>query len=112
LEAAVLSLLLAEDWPWRRWELAARLRSPSELVGVCAARLRADGLVRDDDTRRGDNEVIRASWAAVRCDELLRCRPAPAGSARTNVEPNVRGAGAARLLERRHVNGGNSAPNR
>jgi hypothetical protein len=64
VEAAVLALLLAEDWPWLPAELAQRLRLPAELIAVCEATLRADGLVV---ARRGG---LRASWAAVRGDEL------------------------------------------
>jgi hypothetical protein len=64
IEAGVLALLLAEDWPWLPGELAQRLRLPADLIAVCEATLRADGLVV---TRSGK---LRASWAAVRGDEL------------------------------------------
>jgi len=64
VEAAVLALLLAEDWPWLPGELAQRLRLPADLIAVCEATLRADGLV----VARGGR--LRASWAAVRGDEL------------------------------------------
>lgn len=64
VEAAVLALLLAEDWPWLPRELAQRLRVPADLISVCEATLRADGLV----VMR--NGKLRASWAAVRGDEL------------------------------------------
>jgi hypothetical protein len=64
IEAGVLALLLAEDWPWLPDELAQRLRLPADLIAVCEATLRADGLVI---TRNGR---LRASWAAVRGDEL------------------------------------------
>ncbi len=64
IEAAVLALLLAEDWPWLPDELAQRLRLPADLIAVCEATLRADGLVV---AHRGR---LRASWTAVRGDEL------------------------------------------
>lgn len=64
VEAAVLTLLLAEDWPWLADELAQRLRLPADLITVCEATLGADGLVVTRDGR------LRASWAAVRGDEL------------------------------------------
>ena len=64
LEAAILFLVVAEDYPWRLGELEARLGAPPELVRICAGRLRADGLLV------GDDETVRASWAAVRLDEL------------------------------------------
>jgi hypothetical protein len=64
VEAAVLALLLAEDWPWLPDELAQRLRLPADLIAVCEATLRADGLV----VTRGGR--LRASWTAVRGDEL------------------------------------------
>ncbi len=113
LEAAALALLLAEDWPWHPWELAARLRCPTALLSICVARLRADGLVRDEATRGGTARAgaIRASWAAVRCDELLRrCAPGSAPD-RTNVERCLPNKSAARLLACRHLSGDNSAPN-
>jgi hypothetical protein len=65
VEAAVLALLLAEDWPWLTGELAQRLRVPADLIAVCEATLRADGLVV---VTRGGR--LRASWTAVRGDEL------------------------------------------
>jgi hypothetical protein len=111
LEAAILALLLAEDWPWRRGELATRLGYPPELVNVCVARLRADGLARVGDPTRGD-DVIRASWAAVRCNELLRHCPPERAPDRTNVERFPPNHGDGRHLPYRHPNGGDSAPNR
>ncbi len=103
VEAAILALLLAEDWPWRVSELVERLDCLPELVRICVARLRADGLVRDEVARDGSGR-IRAAWAAVRCDELLRCCPD-----RTNVEWRQPNGGAARLLKCRHTDG-DSAP--
>jgi len=64
VEAAILAAVLAEDWPWRVGELAQRLRLPVDLVGLGVATLQADGLL----IARGD--LLRASWAAVRSDEL------------------------------------------
>jgi hypothetical protein len=64
VEAAIVFLVVAEDYPWRLGELEARIGCPAELVRICAARLRADGLLV------GDDETVRASWAAVRLDEL------------------------------------------
>lgn len=66
VESAVLALLLAEDWPWRPAELSQRLSLPIALIAVAEATLLADGLVV---TREG---ALRASWAAVRVDELAR----------------------------------------
>lgn len=65
VEAAILTLALAEDWPWRANELARRLNLPADVIGLGTATLRADGLI----VMRG--ELLRASWAAVRGDELL-----------------------------------------
>lgn len=64
IEAAILALVLTEDWPWRVGELAQRLRLPADVIGLGTATLRADGLV----VVRG--ETLRASWTAVRGDEL------------------------------------------
>jgi hypothetical protein len=64
VEAAILAAVLAEDWPWRVGELAQRLRLPADVVGLGAATLQADGLL----VLRG--ELLRASWAATRGDEL------------------------------------------
>jgi hypothetical protein len=64
LEAAIVFLLVAEDYPWRLRELEARLGCSAELVRICVGRLRADGLLV------GDGETVRASWAAIRLDEL------------------------------------------
>ena len=57
-------LVVAEDYPWRLGELEAKLGLSPELVRICVGRLRADGLLV------GDDEAVRASWAAVRLDEL------------------------------------------
>lgn len=105
VEAAVLALVLTEDWPWRVGELAQRLRVPADVIGLSTATLHADGLlvVNADE--------LRASWAAVRGDEILRCLPPGSGSARSNVERCPPNQGAARLLPYRHRIGGNSAPN-
>jgi hypothetical protein len=69
VEAAILTLVIAEDWPWRASELAQRLRLPEDVIGLSTATLSADGLL----VPRRDR--LRASWAAVRCDELLRQGP-------------------------------------
>jgi hypothetical protein len=105
VEAAVLALVLAEDWPWRVGELGQRLRVPVDVIGLSTATLRADGLLV------ADADELRASWAALRGDELLRCCPPGSGSARSNVERCLPNDGAARLLTYRHRIGGNSAPN-
>lgn len=68
VEAAILALVLAEDWPWRASELAQRLRVPADVIGLGTATLRADGLM----VARG--ELLRASWAAVRGGELANWR--------------------------------------
>jgi hypothetical protein len=105
VDAAVLALVLAEDWPWRVGELAQRLRVPADVIGLSTATLHADGLLV---VNAGE---LRASWAAVRGDELLRCLPPGSGSARSNVERCLPNQGAARLLPYRHRIGGNSVPN-
>jgi hypothetical protein len=64
VEAAILALVLAEDWPWQAGELAQRLRLPVDVIGLSTATLSADGLL----VPRGDR--LRASWTAVRGDEL------------------------------------------
>lgn len=64
IERAILALLLAEDHPWRLGELQRALGDPEALLRICVGRLRADGLV-DYNGR-----TARASWAAVRSDEL------------------------------------------
>jgi hypothetical protein len=64
VEAGIVFLLVAEDYPWRLGELEARLGCPAGLIGICVGRLRADGLLV------GDDRALRASWAAVRLDEL------------------------------------------
>ncbi len=71
VEAAILALVLAEDWPWRASELARRLRVPVDVIGLGAATLRADGLLVSAPAARGSSgERLRASWTAVRGDEL------------------------------------------
>jgi hypothetical protein len=105
IEAAILVLVLAEDWQWRVSELGQRLRIPEDLIGLSTATLHADGLL----VSHGDS--LRASWAAVRGDELLRHATPNPDPARSNVERCPPNQGAARLLPRRHRNGGNSAPN-
>ncbi|SRR5258705_13994643 len=80
VEAAILALVLAEDWPWRASELAQHLRLPADVIGLSTATLSADGLIVSRDDR------LRASWGAVRCDELLRQGPAISPPTRTNVE--------------------------
>ncbi len=64
VEAAIVFLAVAEDYPWRLGELAARLGASPELVRISVDRLRDDGLLV------GAGETARASWAAVRLDEL------------------------------------------
>jgi hypothetical protein len=64
VEAAVLALVLAEDWPWRTNELADRLHVHADLIALATATLIADGLL----VTQGHH--LRASWAAVRGDEL------------------------------------------
>ncbi|MGA9314763.1 MAG: hypothetical protein WBV77_09055 [Solirubrobacteraceae bacterium] len=64
IEAAILALMLAEDWPWRASELAQRLHLPVDVIGLGMTTLRTDGLL----VPRGD--LLRASWTAVRGDEL------------------------------------------
>lgn len=64
IEAAVLVLMLTEDLPWRADELAERLSAPTGLIALATATLRADGLLISD------GEKLRASWTAVRGDEI------------------------------------------
>jgi DNA-binding GntR family transcriptional regulator len=64
VERAILALLLADDHPWRLDELQEALGDPEELLRICVARLCADGLVNYDW------KAARASWAAIRSDEL------------------------------------------
>jgi hypothetical protein len=80
VEAAVLALVLAEDWPWHVGELAQRLRVPEDVIGLSTGTLHADGLLVVDAGK------LRASWAAVRGDELANWhksikRPAPRAAA-------------------------------
>jgi DNA-binding GntR family transcriptional regulator len=67
IERAILALLIAEDHPWPLSDLQKRLGHPPRLVQASIARLQADGLL----TEEGRN--IRASRAAIRCDELTLC---------------------------------------
>ena len=78
IEAAVLALTLTEDWPWRVGELAQRLRIPEDVIGLSTATLYADGLLVVDADK------LRASWAAVRGDELANW------ATRSNVESTCR----------------------
>ncbi len=66
VEAAVLALVLAEDWPWSADELAQRLRLSLDTIAIATATLQADGLLIVS------NEKWRATWTAVRGDELAR----------------------------------------
>jgi len=91
IEAAVLALVLAEDWPWRVCELAQRLRVPENLIGLSTGTLHADGLLIVDAGK------LRASWAAVRSHELLHFQGF-CDASRSNVERCLPNAGAARLL--------------
>lgn len=88
VEAAVLALVLAEDWPWRADELAQRLSLPADVIGLATAMLRADGLLISEGDR------LRASWTAVRCDELGRYRPV-VGPDSNERRGYVQGCGAA-----------------
>ncbi|MGA2163203.1 MAG: hypothetical protein ABSH36_01895 [Solirubrobacteraceae bacterium] len=64
VEAAIVFLLVAEDYPWWLRELGERVGCPADVIRICVGRLQADGLlVRDGET-------VRASWAAIRLDEL------------------------------------------
>lgn len=94
VEAAILALVLAEDWSWRPAELAARLRLPVDVIGLGTATLRADGLVIVTRAASGGDERLRASWTAVRSDELLRYHLFGLRLARTNVEFFYRAKGA------------------
>jgi hypothetical protein len=105
LETAILALVLAEDWPWRVSELAERLRLPADLIRLGTATLTADALVVTS------GEKLRASWTAIRGDELLRHCPRIRGGTRPNVECCPPNHGAARLLACRHRSGDDSAPN-
>jgi predicted ArsR family transcriptional regulator len=79
VEAAILALVLAEDWPWRVGEIAQRLRLPADVIGLGTATLRADGLVVYARTATGGSgQKLRASWAAVRGDELANSIKRPA----------------------------------
>jgi predicted transcriptional regulator len=64
VDRAVYNLLVAEDHPWLLGELQSALGEPMSLVSASVARLHADGLVTHDQ------EIARASRAAVRADEL------------------------------------------
>lgn len=110
VEAAILALVLAEDWPWRPAEIAQRLCVPAGLVAVSAATLRADGLVITVPSAGRGEEGLRASWAAVRGSELLRHSGRVCGWPRSNVECCLRSRDAARLLPCRQLKGGNPAP--
>jgi hypothetical protein len=72
IEAAILALALAEDWPWQVGELAQRLRLPLDVIGLGTATLSADGLLVPAPTGSGGSgDRLRASWTAVRGDELV-----------------------------------------
>jgi hypothetical protein len=93
VEAAILALLLAEDWSWRAGELARRLRLPADVIGLSTATLSADGLIVSAGADRlGSGDRLSESWAAGRCDELLRQGPAISPPTRTNVESTCRRA--------------------
>jgi hypothetical protein len=85
VDAAVLALVLAEDWPWRVGELGQRLRVPEDVIGLSTATLHADGLLIVDADK------LRASWAAVRGDELAGWRD----STKRRVFPPQSGSGIA-----------------
>jgi len=86
VEAAVLALVLAEDWPWRVGEIAQRLRVPEHVIGLSTGTLHADGLLVVDADK------LRASWAAIRGDELANWQESIIRRAR------LQGSGAARFL--------------
>lgn len=115
VEAAILALVLAEDWPWHATEIATRLCLPRDLIGFASATLLADGLLVAAPARSGNggggSEALRASWAAVRGAELLRHCPRNHGPTRSNVERCLLTHGAARLFVCRQEAGENSAPN-
>lgn len=67
VEARIVALLIAEDWPWRDHELARRVDAPLALVRASVARLQADGLATVDEQGRA-----RASRAALRANELAQ----------------------------------------
>lgn len=104
VEAAVLALVLAEDWPWLIGELAQRLRLPVEVIQLGTATLCADGLLVVDADK------LRASWAAIRGYELLRYACGPGGT-RSNVEGCLPNRNAARHLPCRDQSDEDSAPN-
>lgn len=64
IDRAIFNLLLSEDHPWRLSELQKTLGHPMSLVKVSVERLQADGLLIED------GEMVRASRAAIRADEL------------------------------------------
>jgi hypothetical protein len=64
LDRTVFNFLVAEDHPWRLRELQRTIGEPMALLNASIARLQADGLL----THNGD--TIRATWTAVRADEL------------------------------------------
>lgn len=88
VEAAILALVLAEDWPWLPAELAQRLRVPADAIRLGTNTLQADGLIVPTPTVRGRGERLRASWAAVRGDELAHWRD----STKRRVRPPLPGA--------------------
>ncbi len=77
VEAAVLALVLAEDWPWRVGELAQRLRLPADVIGLGTATLRADGLLvvahaRQSCARRGRRCAATNSALPPRANSIKR----------------------------------------
>ena len=64
MDRVVFNFLVAEDHRWRLPELQRTLGEPMTFINASVGRLQADGLL----TRKGD--TVRASWAAVRADEL------------------------------------------
>jgi hypothetical protein len=68
VEAAILAFVLAADQWWSADELARRLRLPADAVRLATATLSADGLLASAPI--ASREKLRASWTAVRGDEL------------------------------------------
>jgi hypothetical protein len=68
-EATIFAFVLAADQWWSVDELARRLHFPSDLVRHATATLSADGLLTSAPI--GGGEKLRATWTAVRGDELM-----------------------------------------
>jgi hypothetical protein len=68
-EATILAFVLTADQWWSVDELARRLHLPADLVRLATATLSADGLLTSAPI--GGGKKLRASWTAVRSDELM-----------------------------------------